>query len=89
MKLDGLLLDAARVTAGRPAGERHLFARLERGAHGLSVATAAIVELEAGGELGLREVDSFPFEERQTAREWLSAWVWYRIGRHKEPHHAP
>ncbi len=89
MKLEPLLLDAARVTAGRPAGERHLFTRLERGPHGLAVATAAIIEVCAGGELGIREVDSFPFEQRQTARDWLAAWVRYRIGRHKEPRDAP
>jgi hypothetical protein len=84
MNIPAFHLSAVLATDGRPIGERHLLTRMERGPHGLTVATAAVVILEARGVVGFREANSFPFESEQTAREWLAAWVWYRIANRKK-----
>ena len=77
---------AAAATAGRPIGERHLVAVLERGPHGLLIATAGIMVACRGvRNKSVGEVERFSFETPRAARDWLMAWLYYRAVKGKAP----
>ena len=62
-------------------GERHLCGVLEKGPHGLTRATVLIATVaQEGARAGcFSGVDSLTFESRKEARDFVSAWLRYRI----------
>ena len=73
-----------RATRDRPAGERHLITVLERGPHGMALATAANVVTGASGFTYL-DPQRFSFESFPEARAFVSAWLWYGLVKRKKP----
>jgi hypothetical protein len=68
------------VKDGTP-GERHLCGVLEKGPHGLTRATVLIATVAAEGARAgyFSGVDSLTFENRKEARDFVTAWLRYRI----------
>jgi hypothetical protein len=71
-------LAAHRATKESPAGERHLIGVVERGDHGVAVATVALVNATPGG-WRCESYERLSCEAFPEARAFVSAWIWYRV----------
>jgi hypothetical protein len=72
-------MSAYEATRGRPAGERHLVGLVQRGPHGLALATAAVVVVTEDRTFRMVDAQRLSFETRAEARAFVSAWTWYRV----------
>jgi len=72
---------ARKATEERPDGERHLVGVVEPGPHGLALATVAVMIARPVTPRAVGDVERLSFETFDEARAFVTAWIWYRVGK--------